>query len=130
MLALSHHCFAFCLQSGEPITFYWRFAGIGQERCFHDDVEIPNCRSGLVVQAKDVAHDSKEHKFRVVFEDVCGNTKDAEYTYTQEGVKAVSKVSLACCNVQHVECVAGLVGHVYRRYNCSLFGLQQCGCLP
>lgn len=80
------------IQSGEPITFYWRFAGIGQERCFHDDVEIPNCRSGLVVQAKDVAHDSKEHKFRVVFEDVCGNTKDAEYTYTQEGVKAVSKV--------------------------------------
>lgn len=80
------------LQSGEPITFYWRFVGIGEEQCFHDDVEIPNCKSGLVVQAKDVSHDTKEHKFRVVFTDVCGNSKDAEYTYTQEGVKTVSKV--------------------------------------
>lgn len=38
------------LQSGEPITFFWQFAGIGQERCFHDDVEIPDCSSGVIVQ--------------------------------------------------------------------------------
>eukprot|EP00878_Enallax_costatus_P028568 GHUV01030865.1.p1 GENE.GHUV01030865.1~~GHUV01030865.1.p1 ORF type:complete len:509 (+),score=149.61 GHUV01030865.1:466-1992(+) len=80
------------IKSGEPITFFWRFAGIGEERCFHDNTEIPNCKSGLVVQARDVSHDDKEHKFRVEFTDVCGNTKDAEYTYTQEGVKAASKV--------------------------------------
>lgn len=82
------------LQSGEPITFYWRFAGIGEERCFHDNVQIPDCKSGVVVQAKDMSHDAKEHTFRVEFTDVCGNTKDAEYSYTQEGVRTVSKVGI------------------------------------
>jgi hypothetical protein len=44
------------LQSGEPISFYWQFAGIGQERCFHDDVEIPDCASGVIVQVRRMKH--------------------------------------------------------------------------
>ncbi|WIA16610.1 hypothetical protein OEZ85_013277 [Tetradesmus obliquus] len=79
------------IQSGEPITFFWQFAGIGQERCFHDDVEIPDCASGVIVQANDVSHNSQQHTFRVEFTDVCGNSKQAEYSYTQQGVQAVSK---------------------------------------
>jgi hypothetical protein len=44
------------LQSGEPISFYWQFAGIGQERCFHNDVEIPDCASGVIVQVRRRKH--------------------------------------------------------------------------
>ncbi|KAF6263487.1 hypothetical protein COO60DRAFT_412512 [Scenedesmus sp. NREL 46B-D3] len=80
------------IQSGEPISFFWQFAGIGQERCFHDDVEIADCASGVNVQANDVSHESQQHTFRVEFTDVCGNSKEAEYSYTQQGVQAVSKV--------------------------------------
>jgi hypothetical protein len=45
-----------------------------------------------VLQANDVSHDSQQHTFRVEFTDVCGNSKEAEYSYTQQGVQAVSKV--------------------------------------
>jgi hypothetical protein len=44
------------------------------------------------LQANDVSHDSQQHTFRVEFTDVCGNSKQAEYSYTQQGVQAVSKV--------------------------------------
>lgn len=80
------------LQTGESISFFWKFAGIGTERCFHDDKEIPKCESGLTIEAADLSHQNTQHTFRVEFKDVCGNTKEAEYSYTQQGVQALSKV--------------------------------------
>ncbi|KAF8065490.1 hypothetical protein HT031_003091 [Scenedesmus sp. PABB004] len=80
------------IQAGDTISFFWRFAGIGTERCYHDKVEVPDCASGIQIYAKDMSDKATEHTFRVVFEDVCGGEKVAEYKYTQAGVEAVSKV--------------------------------------
>lgn len=78
------------IAAGDAITFSWKFAGIGKEKCFHDGVELPECSSPMKVVANDVS--KSEHKFRVEFVDVCGNTKDAEYAYTQSGVTPISQV--------------------------------------
>lgn len=145
------------LQQGDTITFNWQFVGIGQEQCFHDDIELPECESPmsvsvdtqaycvmstmfghlksvrrvgcgwqnakhpamavsasenmhvapkpsqrllltvtarafvcvcvlavLQVTAKDVSSAATSHTFTVKFTDVCGNTKVADYKYTQK----------------------------------------------
>lgn len=80
------------LQSGEKITFEWKMVGIGKETCYHDDVMLPECKSPLTVEAMDVSSKDTQHTFRVEFTDVCGETKDAKFTYTQTGVTPVSRV--------------------------------------
>jgi len=80
------------LQNGDFITFEWKMVGIGTEKCYHDDVQLPWCKSPITVQAMDVSSKDTQHKFRVEFTDVCGNTTDASFTYTQQGVTAVSKI--------------------------------------
>eukprot|EP00775_Hariotina_reticulata_P009794 gene9794-9952_t len=80
------------IQSGEKITFEWKMVGIGKETCYHDDVMLPECKSPLSVEAMDVSSKDTQHTFRVEFTDVCGETKDAKFTYTQTGVTPVSKV--------------------------------------
>lgn len=80
------------LQSGEKINFEWKMVGIGKETCYHDDVILPDCKSPLSVEAMDVSSKDTQHTFRVEFTDVCGETKDAKFTYTQLGVTPVSTV--------------------------------------
>lgn len=53
---------------GDTITFTWRFAGIGSERCFHDGMELAECASPMQVEANDVSSGSTQHTFRVEFE--------------------------------------------------------------
>lgn len=40
-------------QQGDTITFSWQFVGIGEERCYHDDVELPECKSPMRVCPRD-----------------------------------------------------------------------------
>lgn len=37
------------MQQGDSITFSWHFVGIGEEKCYHDDVELPECGSPMKV---------------------------------------------------------------------------------
>jgi hypothetical protein len=72
------------LQQGDAITFSWHFVGIGKEQCFHDGVEMSECASPMRVMAKDVSSADTAHTFKVKFTDVCGETKTADYKYTQK----------------------------------------------
>lgn len=72
------------LQQGDAITFSWHFVGIGKEQCFHDGVEMSDCASPMKVMAKDVSSADSTHTFKVKFTDVCGETKTADYKYTQK----------------------------------------------
>jgi len=82
------------VQDGENITFSWQFVGTGSQRCYHDEVFLPGpCSSPMSVTAKSVSGASSiTHVFRVEFTDVCGNSKNASYMYTQEGVTALTKI--------------------------------------
>lgn len=82
----------FCLQQGDAITFSWHFVGIGKEQCFHDGVEMSECASPMKVMAKDVSSADSTHTFKVKFTDVCGETKTADYKYTQK-VRGLHRVS-------------------------------------
>ena len=79
-------------QTGSTITFTWSFTGIGKASCTHDGVAVTPCNSPVTVQAKEISSASQRHTFNVVFEDVCGQTKRADFYYTQEGVVAETKV--------------------------------------
>lgn len=79
-LLCNHH---FRPQQGDAITFSWHFVGIGEEKCFHDGVELPECESPMRVTANDVSSADTTHTFQVKFVDVCGATKTVDYKYTQ-----------------------------------------------
>lgn len=81
---LCHTVLCYAVQQGDAITFSWHFVGIGEEKCFHDGVELPDCESPMKVTANDVSSESTTHTFQVKFVDVCGNTKTADYKYTQK----------------------------------------------
>jgi hypothetical protein len=72
-----------CSQQGDAITFSWHFVGIGEEKCFHDGVELPECASPMRVTANDVSSADTTHTFQVKFVDVCGEKKTVDYKYTQ-----------------------------------------------
>jgi len=83
----------FVMQAGDAITFSWQIVAAGEEKCYHDGVEVKTkCASPMVVAAKAFTANATSHNFSVVFTDVCGNTKFANFTYTADGAKAVSEV--------------------------------------
>lgn len=82
-----------CSQVGDKITFSWQFVAAGEEKCYHDDVEVTaGCESPMVVTAKAFTGNVTTHNFSVVIKDVCGNTKFANFSYTAAGAKAISEV--------------------------------------
>lgn len=81
------------LQAGDAITFSWQFVAAGQEKCYHDNVEVKTaCASPMILAAKAFSANVTSHNFSVVITDVCGNTKFANFTYTADGAKAISEV--------------------------------------
>jgi hypothetical protein len=89
---LCNHSLFFHVQTGTKITFSWTFTGIGKTTCTHDGVPVTPCDKSVTVQAKEITSTSQQHTFNVVFEDVCGNTKRADFSYTQQGVVADTRV--------------------------------------
>lgn len=84
-----------CLQAGDSITFSWKFVGIKvTQNCYHGDTLIADCESPVTVQAKDVSAAGAKVTFTVKFTDVCGEVKEADYSYTQAGVTAETKVTI------------------------------------
>jgi hypothetical protein len=83
-----------CLQAGDAITFTWQFVAAGEERCYHDGVEILTdpCVSPMVVKAKAFNANVTRHNFSVAITDVCGNIKHANFTYGPDGAKAESEI--------------------------------------
>lgn len=95
-LHADQHCAdAVCaVQGGDAITFTWQFVAAGEEKCYHDGVEITAtpCVSPMIVAAKAFSSNVTHHNFSVVMTDVCGNSKTANFTYSAEGAKAVSEI--------------------------------------
>jgi hypothetical protein len=80
-----------CLQTDEDITFTWSIVGaVESQTCTHSTTVIADCKSPMTVQAKDVSG-TTPITFKVVIIDVCGNEKELEYSYTAQGVTAVTK---------------------------------------
>ena len=81
------------LQAGDAITFSWQFVAAGEEKCYHDNVEVKTaCASPMIIAAKAFSANVTQHNFSVVITDVCGNTKFANFSYSADGAKAISEV--------------------------------------
>lgn len=79
------------LQAGENITFTWSIIGVAAEqKCTHGTDAAVSCKSPFTVAAKNV--DAGAVMFTVAITDVCGNEKEVEYSYTAQGVTALTKV--------------------------------------
>lgn len=82
------------IKAGDTITFTWNFIGIRAiQDCYHGTTLIANCTSPLKVQAMDVSAANSTVTFTVQFTDICGNTKKAEFTYSQNGVTSNNLVA-------------------------------------
>lgn len=63
------------------------FQGIADDvTCYHDADRITDCESPVIVAAKPFTADANFHTFSVMFSDVCGGVKMANYSYTAAGV--------------------------------------------
>lgn len=83
----------FVMQVGDPIIFSWQIVAAGEEKCYHDGVEVKAaCASPMAIAAMAFTANVTSHNFSVVFTDVCGNTKLANFTYSADGAKAISEV--------------------------------------
>ena len=83
------------VEPGDKIVLTWRFRGVGAATCTHDGAAVSNapngkCVSPLTVVAKDFGKDDTRHAVRVTFADVCGRVREADFEYTQAGVRTLS----------------------------------------
>jgi hypothetical protein len=80
-----------CLQEGDDITLTWQFVGVPRTvNCYHDDVLVADCQSPMTISAAGF-NESAKHVFTAVLTDVCGNTKNATFSYTSAGVANMTK---------------------------------------
>jgi hypothetical protein len=88
-LLLCCHC---CLQPGDDVTLTWQFVGVPRvTNCYHDGVLVlADCHSPMTITAAGF-NDTSAHVFSAVLTDVCGNTKNAMFTYTATGVTDMTK---------------------------------------
>lgn len=83
--------------AGQEIVLTWQFAGVGTANCTHDGAPLSNtedgahCKSPLAFPAAEELGKGKEHRVVVVFADVCGGEKKAEFLYSSKGVVALTK---------------------------------------
>ena len=79
-------------QTGSTIKFEWTFSGVGKATCSHDGVPVPNCKSPVTLKANAITTEDTKHAFTVIFNDVCGRVKTANFSYTQKGVVTETRV--------------------------------------
>ncbi|KAF6263489.1 hypothetical protein COO60DRAFT_412525 [Scenedesmus sp. NREL 46B-D3] len=79
------------IKTGEDITFTWSIVGAAEtQTCTHGSATVADCKSPMKVKAMDVSG-STPIKFKVVITDVCGKKKELEYSYSAQGVTALTK---------------------------------------
>uniref|UniRef100_A0A383VDX2 Uncharacterized protein n=1 Tax=Tetradesmus obliquus TaxID=3088 RepID=A0A383VDX2_TETOB len=79
------------ITTSQNITFTWAITGVVfDQKCTHGSDAAVSCKSPFTVAAKDVSADPI--KFTVDITDVCGAEKKLEYSYSAQGVTALTKV--------------------------------------
>jgi hypothetical protein len=94
-ISSSSHAAGRPVEAGDKIVLNWKFRGIGSATCTHDGVAVANaahgkCVSPLTINARDFGSEDTRHTVVVTFTDVCGRVREAEFEYTQRGVKTLS----------------------------------------
>jgi hypothetical protein len=81
-----------CLQEGDDITLTWQFVGVPRAvNCYHDgELVSADCQSPMTIPAANF-NETAKHVFTAVLIDVCGNTKNATFTYASAGVANMTK---------------------------------------